>query len=84
MTLHDARAGDRLRIESIADPNFRLLALRMGIGEGEEIACEEVIPDGPVLVRRHRQTVAVGRGLAQRIRVTPLIAAAVTVAAAAD
>ncbi|MFO7172709.1 MAG: FeoA family protein [Bacillota bacterium] len=69
MTLAEARTGEKVRIERIADPEFRLLALRMGIGEGEEVALEEVIPGGPILVRRQRQRVAVGRSLARRIRV---------------
>lgn len=72
MTLDRARPGAQLRIEHIADAYFRMQALRMGLGEGEIVSCADVVPGGPVLVRRHSQTVAVGRGLAKTISIATL------------
>lgn len=69
MTLDQANRGSEIRIISICDPSIRSQLIRMGIGEGTLVTCHERLPMGPVIVKRKRQEVAVGRKLAQGITV---------------
>ena len=69
MTLAQAEKGERLIIRSIDDSQMRMKAIRFGVMEGAEVICAEKLPSGPVVIRRGRQELAVGRGLAQNITV---------------
>lgn len=69
MTLEQAKTGEKLIVKNISDPQMRVKAIRFGVMEGVEIICLEKLPFGPVVIRRGRQELAVGRGLAQRIAV---------------
>lgn len=71
MTLDQAKRGSVLRIASIPDPAVRAQAIRFGIAEGEIVTCAEVIPSGPIVIRKNRQEIALGRRLARRITVDP-------------
>lgn len=73
-TLAALHAGDDAVIESIECPNARAHALRFGMGEGATVSCVTVVPAGPVVLRSGRQEIAVGRGLARRIRVQTRLA----------
>ncbi|MEW6723929.1 MAG: ferrous iron transport protein A [Bacillota bacterium] len=68
-TLARLERGQLARIMRIDDPGVRAQALRFGIGEGAEIACQERVPFGPVIIRKGRQEIAIGRNLAGRITV---------------
>lgn len=68
-TLAGLRPGARAVIEDIECPRARAQALRLGMGEGATVSCITSIPAGPVVLRSGRQEVAVGRGLARRIRI---------------
>lgn len=69
MYLNNCRRGQFIKIVSIADSMVRAQAIRFGIAEGEVVRCEEVVPAGPVVLRKNNQEIAVGRGLASQIRV---------------
>lgn len=71
MTLEQAERGDRLIIKDIADPEVKVKAIRFGVTEGAEITCAEKLPSGPIVIRKGRQEIAIGRRLAQRILVEP-------------
>ena len=71
MTLAQARTGDTVRILRIPDANTRAQIIRFGIMEGDLVVCHESIPGGPVVVRKNRQEIAVGRRLAGTIQVLP-------------
>jgi Fe2+ transport system protein FeoA len=73
-TLAALRPGDDAVIESIACATARAHALRFGMGEGAAVSCVTVVPAGPVVLRSGRQEIAVGRGLARRIRVRGRVA----------
>lgn len=68
-TLAALRPGERARIVSVECPRARAQALRFGMGEGATVQCQTVLPCGPVVVTFGRQEIAIGRGLARRIRV---------------
>lgn len=64
-----ARTGELLEVVSLEDGHARVQALRFGIAEGACVECITRIPAGPIVVRSGRQEIAIGRGLAERIRV---------------
>ena len=70
MTLDQAKRGSQVRIVSIGDGLSRAHLLRLGISEGSTVTCQAKLPMGPVVVRRKRQEIAVGRKLAERIEVS--------------
>jgi Fe2+ transport system protein FeoA len=72
MTLDMVRRGDQVRILKIDDPQVRMQAIRFGIGEGADVRCSEKLPAGPIVLRRGRQEIAVGRSIARAISVEAL------------
>ena len=71
MTLAEAQRGQKLTISQIPDSIVRAQAIRFGITEGAEVECAEKLPAGPVIISKGRQEIAVGRRLAESIRVLP-------------
>ncbi len=70
MTLDCIHRGQRFVVTSMPDSVTRAQAIRLGISEGEILTCEEIIPAGPVIVRKRRQEIALGRNLCKRIGVS--------------
>jgi len=69
MVLAQVKKGQNLKILSIPNDLIRAQAIRLGIGEGSVVTCAEQIPAGPVVLRKNRQEVAIGHGLAKEILV---------------
>jgi len=69
MTLDKAKRGQIIRIISIPHEPVRVQAIRFGISEGEVVECEEVLPAGPVVLRKYNQEIAIGRKLARKIEI---------------
>ena len=74
MCLTDAKRGQRVRIARIEGEGLRTQFIRFGITEGSCIRCLERIPFGPLMLRHHRQELAVGREVACRIFVREEVA----------
>jgi Fe2+ transport system protein FeoA len=72
MTLVETIPGQAFIITSIQDDFARLQAIRFGIAEGARAICQTVVPGGPVVVRKGKQEMALGRNLANRIQVQPV------------
>ena len=70
MTLDGVKRGQFFKITSIPDNLVRAQAIRFGIAEGEVVECEEVVPSGPIVIRKNMQLLALGRRLAMKISVT--------------
>lgn len=70
MLLSLLKRGQKGRITNIDNPSLRIEALRFGIGIGQSIECCEVIPAGPVIIRKGNQEIAIGRELANCITVS--------------
>lgn len=68
-SLDKARSGDELEIVRVDDEHARVQCLRFGMAEGACVTCVTRIPAGPLVLKSGRQEIAVGRKLAQRIRV---------------
>ena len=69
MTLDQASIGDLLVIQSIEDPQTAMMAIRLGISQGEVIELTSKIPGGPLVIRRGKVDIALGRDLCQGIAV---------------
>jgi ferrous iron transport protein A len=69
MTLSQAKRGQILKIVAIPQEQIRAQAIRFGIGTGSRVECGEKLPDGPVVIFRGKQQIAIGRRLAENIMV---------------
>ncbi|GFN23618.1 MAG: ferrous iron transport protein A [Thermoanaerobacteraceae bacterium] len=74
MTLDQAKKGHLYRVTQLPGKEIRSQAIRFGLWEGAVVTCKEVIPRGPVIVGRNHQEIAIGRGLARRIHIEPVVA----------
>lgn len=74
MTLDQVKRGQKVEISYIPDALIRAQAIRFGIGEGSEVVCGEVLPAGPIILHKGLQEIAIGRRLAQSIKVQPVAA----------
>ena len=72
MGLHEAPLNQIVRILKILNGETRTQLLRLGICEGSEVTCEQRMPLGPVIFRHRHNRLALGRGIAKDILVTPL------------
>lgn len=70
MTLDRIRRGQCFKISHIPNETVRSQAIRFGIAEGEWLTCEEVVPAGPIVIRKNRQQIAMGRQLAKEINIS--------------
>ena len=77
LTLDTAKVGSRLIIRRILDDETATVAMRLGISSGEIIELASRIPGGPVVIRRGKVEIALGRSLCKEIEVelSPLEAA---------
>ncbi|MBE0447330.1 MAG: ferrous iron transport protein A [Actinobacteria bacterium] len=69
MCLDQVKIGERVIIKEILDGTAKTQFIRFGIGEGSTVTCHSKIPFGPVVLRKNRQEIAIGRELARTITV---------------
>ncbi len=69
MTLSDAREGKWLVVTATEGEDITVQALRFGIGEGAKIQVQKNIHRGPVIIAKNQLEIAIGRTLADRIKV---------------
>lgn len=69
VTLDMAKRGQIVKIIDIQDTQVKAQAIRFGLFEGETVVCTEVVPAGPVIIRKNTQEIALGRGLAKQIKI---------------
>lgn len=69
MCLDQIRTGEEVIIREIPDSAAKTQFIRFGIGEGSTVICHSKIPFGPVVLRKNRQEIAIGRKLARTITV---------------
>ena len=69
MCLDQIRTGEEVIIKEIPDTMAKTQFIRFGIGEGSSVICHTKIPFGPVVLRKNRQEIAIGRELAKIITV---------------
>ena len=69
MTLDKVKRGERIEIVHINDAAIRAQAIRLGISAGSRMLCSEKLIAGPIILQNKMQEVAIGRKLAQQIRI---------------
>ena len=69
MKLDRCKRGQIMKISLIDSTEIRAQAIRFGISEGEVVSCQEILPAGPVVLRKNNQEIAIGRNLARQIEV---------------
>lgn len=69
MTLGEAREGDRVKITETGSAEVEILALRFGVGAGAMVEIEKNIHGGPVIISRNQMELAIGREIANAIKV---------------
>ncbi|MBS3936945.1 MAG: ferrous iron transport protein A [Peptococcaceae bacterium] len=67
MRMSDLRKGDVVIIKGIKSDLVRAQAIRFGISEGNQVCVEEVLPKGPIVLRRGLMRYALGRNLTEQI-----------------
>lgn len=67
LTLDQAPMGKPLLIQTIHDPQTAMVAMRLGIAEGETLTITSKVPGGPLVVRRGHVDIALGRDLCKGI-----------------
>lgn len=67
MVLSNARQNEQLRILFISDQDIKAQLIRFGLTEGTLVMCYEVIPAGPIIVKKNHQEIAIGRRIAEGI-----------------
>lgn len=72
VTLDEAERDQEVKIVSVAGDDIRVQAIRFGVSAGEVVKCVEKIWQGPIVIERGKQEIAVGRNLARRIQVHPV------------
>lgn len=69
MNMSELKRGQKAVVKHIGNDVVRAQAIRFGISEGSEVYIEEIMPSGPVILRRGTMQYAVGRNLARQIQV---------------
>ncbi|SHF54391.1 Fe2+ transport system protein FeoA [Caldanaerobius fijiensis DSM 17918] len=69
MTLDLASIGNKLIIDKIDDEKVKIQILRFGISEGSLVKCVDKLPKGPVIIQNRMQEIAIGRKLAEKIKI---------------
>ena len=68
-TLDQAKTGDVLCIRAIDCQRSAVNALRIGLSEGETVELVSKVPAGPLVVRKGRLEIALGREYCKKIQV---------------
>lgn len=69
MCLSEMRRGQTATVAHIPDETLRTQLLRFGIATGSRVLCHAKLPFGPVVLRFGGQEIALGRELAQQIKI---------------
>jgi Fe2+ transport system protein FeoA len=70
--LAEAKEGQSLTVTNITNEEITWQALRFGLEPGSQIRIEKNIPGGPVIVSKNQLEIAIGRKIAEAIKVEPL------------
>ena len=69
MNLYEAQNKFVLEVVSISDDRLLNDAYRFGIEKGEEIKVINKLPNGPIVIQKNQQQIAIGKELAKAIQV---------------
>ncbi|AFN75883.1 FeoA family protein [Melioribacter roseus P3M-2] len=69
ITLDKARKGNLITIVNLPGGEINAQLIRIGISEGETLACLQRLPGGTIILQKNRQEIAVGYDLAKNIKI---------------
>ncbi len=69
MCLSELHRGQSATVTHIPDETLRAQLLRFGIAAGSRVICHAKLPFGPVVLRFGGQEIALGRELAEQIKI---------------
>ncbi|WFD08807.1 FeoA family protein [Tepidibacter hydrothermalis] len=69
MTLDKINRGQKIEIMEIPNEKIRVQAIRLGLYEGANLVCSQKVFAGPIVLQNRFQEIAIGRKLAQTIKV---------------
>jgi len=69
MNLGEANAGEILEIISFPEGDVKSQGIRFGIDAGEHVLIAQVFRNGPIVIKKGNQEIAIGRKLAEKIQV---------------
>lgn len=69
MHLGESKVGEILEIVSFPEGDVKSQGIRFGIDSGENIYVAQVFKNGPIVIRKSNQEIAIGRKLAEKIEV---------------
>ncbi|MBI2996329.1 MAG: ferrous iron transport protein A [Candidatus Melainabacteria bacterium] len=69
MNLESAPKKQNLEIVAINQEKLHEDAMRFGIEEGEQIQIISKLPEGPIVIQKNQQQIAIGRELAKAVEV---------------
>jgi len=72
VTLFSTSTGSWVKIVSLPDNTMGARFIRLGITIGSKVRCIERLPGGTVVIQKHRQQIAIGHTLAEKISVVVL------------
>ena len=73
MTLDQVKKGSAYIIKFIPAGKIASQAIRFGVYKGETVSIGEIIPMGPIIIYKNRQEIAIGRSLAKKIEIEPIL-----------
>lgn len=69
MTIDKMKKGQVAKIKRFNEDSMKGFAMRLGLDDGATVCCHEVIPAGPIILKKGHQEIAVGRNLARKIEI---------------
>lgn len=69
ITLDQVKTGQSIRINKILDSTVRCLSTRFGVGEGQVLKCIHKTNNGPVILQKRFQEIALGQSFTQKIEI---------------
>jgi Fe2+ transport system protein FeoA len=69
LSLNQAKTGESIRLDFIPD-TLKANLIRMGFCTGDWVKCIAKIPEGPVVINKGLQEIAIGNNYAREIKIS--------------
>jgi len=69
MTLDKIKKGQEVIIKKIKKSDGKRFAYRFGLNEGCKVKCIGKINNGPIIIRKNNQEIAIGNNIAKEIEI---------------
>ena len=69
MHLGEVKEGEIVEILEFPEGDIKSQAIRFGIDSGQSVYISQVFNNGPVVIKKGNQEIAIGRNLAEKIKI---------------